>query len=225
MIDIDYSKFPPLNLEDELVKVTTSRKLLVEPYWTIPGDFEGDRYARYISQYPRYDGVYVRSKLLEKLIQAANSLPAQFRLVIRAGHRPISVQRQLVEDCSSAYLRQNPQASKDQALIHARTFFSDPDTEIPPHVCGAAVDVGVIGSDNRLLDFGSEINEESKISSLYSTDITHEQKTNRLMLTTVMLDADFASCKNEWWHFSYGDQTWAWFYGKKSSLYGLVEMV
>ena len=44
------------------------------------------------------------------------------------------------------------------------------------------------------------------------------------MLVSAMLDAGLASCKTEWWHFSYGDQLWAWFYGNKESLYSPTDI-
>lgn len=105
-------------------------------------------------------------------------------------------------------------------MEHARDFVSDPDTTLPPHVCGAAVDVDILDvGAGELLDFGSKINDDTEQSYLYYPNLTDEQKNNRLMLTTVMLDAGFASCTPEWWHFSYGDQIWAWFYGKENSLF------
>jgi D-alanyl-D-alanine dipeptidase len=76
----------------------------------------------------------------------------------------------------------------------------------------------------QLLDFGSKLNEDSERSFLHYPNLTKEQKENRLMLLTAMLDAGFASLMSEWWHYSYGDQTWAWFYGKTNSLYSPIDL-
>lgn len=222
---IEFSKFQSINKPDPLVKVVSTDKILLAPIWTIPGDFEGGMYADYISEHPEYDGIYVRSELLKRLKSAAASLADPYKLVICAGHRPLAVQKRLLKECAADYKRNNRGISDEEALEHARTFVSDPDIALPPHVCGAAVDVEIIDSStDKYLDFGNKMNEDNEKSLLYYPDLTEEQKANRLMLTTAMLDAGFASCMTEWWHFSYGGQVWAWFYGEQNSLYSPIDI-
>ncbi len=159
-----------------------------------------------------------------RLQAAAGSLDEQHRLVIRAGHRPIEVQRKLLEECAKEYKDENPDATDADALEHARTFISDPGITLPPHVCAAAVDVYIADAQSRKpLDFGAKINDDSDETFLYYPDLTAEQKSNRLILVKAMLGAGFASCMPEWYHFSYGDQVWAWFYGKTESLYSPID--
>lgn len=223
--NVDFSRFQSLNKQDPLIKMVSSHKLLIKPNWTIPGDFEGGMYADYIADHPEYDGVYVRSELLKRVIFAAESLAEPFQLVVRAGHRPIAVQKRLLKECAADYKRDNPEVSDQEALEHARNFVSDPDISLPPHVCGAAVDVELINSDTKkFLDFGSAMNDDNERSFLFYPQLTEEQKTNRLKLVRAMLGAGLASCKTEWWHFSYGDQLWAWFYGKQNSLYSPIDI-
>ena len=110
--------------------------------------------------------------------------------------------------------------------MHARIFVSDPDIELPPHVCGAAVDVELVdAATGQPLDFGSPINATSEKSFLHYPELTDLQRHNRQTLLVAMLTAGFASLASEWWHFSYGDQVWAWFYGESESLYSLAETV
>lgn len=222
---IDFSKYQSKDVQDPLVRVETSDRILVEPNWTLENDWEGKRYAEYIAHHPEYDGVYVRSGLLERLQSAAESLEEPYRLVVRSGHRPIDVQRQILKECVEEYQEDHPGVSDKEALDHARTYVSDPDITLPPHVCGAAVDVDVFDvSAGSLLDFGTKINDDSEKSFLYYPDLTDAQKRNRQLLTTAMLGAGFASCKPEWWHFSYGDQVWAWFYSEENSLYSPIDV-
>lgn len=222
---IDFSKYQSAGKDDPLVRVDTAGKVLVEPCWTDEDDWEGKRYQDYIAKHPEYDAVYVRSELASRLQAAANALDDRYRLVIRAGHRPIEVQRRILIDCANDYKADHPGISDKEALEHARDFVSDPDLTLPPHVCGAAVDVDVLDTaTNKLLDFGSKINDDTERSYLYYPDLTEEQKKNRLMLVTVMLDAGMASCMPEWWHYSYGDQIWAWFYDKENSLYSPIDI-
>jgi D-alanyl-D-alanine dipeptidase len=43
---------------------------------------------------------------------------------------------------------------------------------------------------------------------------------NRSLLATAMATAGFCQHPNEWWHFSYGDQLWAWRSGHAQACYG-----
>ncbi|CAN5430038.1 hypothetical protein BH10PAT3_BH10PAT3_0520 [soil metagenome] len=222
---IDFSKYQSLNQIDKLVKIETNDKIIVEPCWTLDDDWEGKRYSDYTAEHPDYNSVYVRSELATRLQAAAHALNDKYRLIIRAGHRPIEVQRKILIDCAYDYKVDNPGISDEDALEHAREFVSDPDLTLPPHVCGAAVDVDVMDeTTGELLDFGSKLNDDTEKSFLYYPGLTEVQKANRSMLVTAMLDAGMASCMPEWWHYSYGDQVWAWFYGEINSLYSPVNL-
>jgi len=222
---IDFTKIECLDLKDPLVKVIPSGRIIVEPVWTIVGEFEGGMYADYIANHPEYDGVYVRSQLLDHLEKAAESLPERYKLVIRAGHRPYEVQKRLLKDVMNDYKKDNSPVTDEEALKHARMYVSDPDIKLPPHCCGAAIDVDMFDTNTgQLVDFGSPMNEDSDISHLYSDRITSKQKDNRQLLLTTMLNADFSSYYGEWWHYSYGSEQWAWFYRKDSCLYGLIDL-
>lgn len=222
---IDFSKIGCIDQQDPLVKIEASDKIIVEPVWTLEGDFEGGMYADYIAEHPEYDGIYVRSELLKRLEEAASSLSDQYKLVIRAGHRPLAVQKRLLKECAEDYKNDNPGVSDEEALEHARTFVSDPDNSLPPHCCGAAIDLELMDtSTNKLVDFGSTMNVDDDISYLHYDDITDEQKANRMLLLATMLEQGLASTAFEWWHFSYGDEVWAWFYGEADSLYGLTDL-
>lgn len=199
--------------------------MLVEPNWKIKGDWEGRYYAEYIASHPEYNAVYARQSLATRLQKAAAELGTRYKLVIRAGHRSIQVQRNIYIACAKDYQNENPGVSYEDALKHARMFVSDPDLTLPPHVCGAAIDVDVFDvKSEQLLDFGSPLNDDTEKSFLHYSGLNDKQKGNRLMLLKAMLKAGFASCNTEWWHFSYGDQVWAWFYGKKHSLYNPVDI-
>ena len=222
---IDFSKIGCLDQHDPLVIVEPTEKIIVEPNWTIPGEYEGSMYAEYRKEHPEYDTVYTRTEVLKRLHHAANSLEDEYKLVIRAGHRPLDVQKAILNGCKNDYLKDNPGATEEDALEHARTFVDDPDIQLPSHCCAIAVDVYLIDVQyGKSLDFGTEMNDYNERSYLYAEDITDLQKINRDILINAMLDAGFASCYSEWWHFSYGDQIWAWFYGKKDCLYGLINL-
>lgn len=212
-------------LDEPLVKITNTASLLVEPIWENPiDDIEGPLYKEYILNNPSYDGVYLRQSVAELLYQAAKNLPKNQRLIIRAGHRPQEVQLKLLNMVKDKFLSKNPDADDGKALAFARTYVSDPRIKLPPHCCGAAVDVDVLDTSNdRLVDFGCPVNTDSDIAFLNSLKITESQRANRQMLVRAMTSAGFAAFDNEWWHFSYGDASWAEYYKKNITPYKIIE--
>ncbi len=50
-----------------------------------------------------------------------------------------------------------------------------------------------------------------------------EPRAWRDRLAIVMSEAGFVNYPHEWWHFSYGDQYWAWRTGALAALYGSAE--
>ncbi len=47
----------------------------------------------------------------------------------------------------------------------------------------------------------------------------------RKLLNEVMTTAGFCRHGNEWWHFSLGDQMWAWSLGKPLAIYGRADQI
>jgi zinc D-Ala-D-Ala dipeptidase len=216
-----------VNNAEPLIALKTSDHILIEPIWENPiDDLEGPLYQEYIKNNPSYDGLYVRQTVADMLQVAAEKLYPRYRLVVRAGHRPLSVQRTLLGMVRDEYLQEHPEATPDEALEFARTYVSDPDVKVPPHCCGAAVDVDLIEmATGELVDFGCPVNTDAPISFLETDQITIQQQASRDILHTAMNEAGFAPFQAEWWHFSYGDSEWARFYDKDTAhLYDVVSV-
>ena len=45
-----------------------------------------------------------------------------------------------------------------------------------------------------------------------------------MLLVETMLEVGFSNCRDEWWHYSYGDAGWAVRLGYPSCIYGQVEL-
>ncbi|HEY9648978.1 MAG TPA: M15 family metallopeptidase, partial [Chroococcidiopsis sp.] len=89
----------------------------------------------------------------------------------------------------------------------------------PPHSTGAAVDVTLVDAHGRVVDMGSAIDELSPRSfpnyfgpgeAGDQGDRTLTFHRDRTLLAEIMTAAGFLQHPNEWWHFSAGDQLWAW---------------
>jgi D-alanyl-D-alanine dipeptidase len=100
----------------------------------------------------------------------------------------------------------------------------------PPHSTGAAVDL-TIADGAGPLEMGGEIDAVGAISEPdhYGESARRragsreaEWHGRRQCLAQVMGAAGFAQHPNEWWHFSHGDQLWAWRTGAEAAIYGGV---
>jgi D-alanyl-D-alanine dipeptidase len=91
---------------------------------------------------------------------------------------------------------------------------TDPQTP-PLHSTGAAFDCTIQNENGNALFMGSPIDENSPRSNPdhYANDpmpegrMAHE---NRMFLINLMKAEGFCHHPEEWWHFSIGDQLWAW---------------
>jgi len=94
------------------------------------------------------------------------------------------------------------------------------------HQTGGAIDMCIINVKNKkLLNFGSKPYDYSRpVYSTYSKAVSTKARKNRLILRNVMIKTGFAPYDGEWWHFSYGDREWAYYYGKKYSIYKQVSV-
>lgn len=98
----------------------------------------------------------------------------------------------------------------------------------PPHSTGAAVDLTLENDTGQEIDMGSPIDETTERSypDHYADAASPERRnihTHRVLLNEVMSATGFKRHRNEWWHFSLGDQMWAWATGQPTARYGRVE--
>ena len=159
----------------------------------------------------------LRQAVLLRLLKAQTLLPC--RLLIFDAWRPIAVQKYMVEWSLA-------QPSADPAAVDALWAppSSDPLTP-PPHSTGSAVDLCLAGPDAEPLEMGGPIDSTGAIAEpnhfCFAVAGTKEYQwhSNRQLLARAMARVGFCQHPHEWWHFSYGDQMWAWHCGKPRALY------
>ena len=172
--------------------------------------------------------IYLRSRLIERLRAAANYLPADFTLVVWDGWRPIGLQRQLYDTYRTRLAADSGlEGDKlDKALSRFITVSSLDPACPSPHLTGGAIDLGLSDENGRPLDMGSKFDELTDRSrgDYYQTSgkksevIIHDR---RQLLHLAMGGQGFTNFETEWWHFNYGNQSWA-SETKESAIYGLV---
>ncbi|MDK2899075.1 MAG: zinc D-Ala-D-Ala dipeptidase [Patescibacteria group bacterium] len=194
-----------------------------EPFWDTANDIEGDCYKQYIKAHPDFS-LSIRSEVANRLIKAQNNLPSNWKIVLKAGFRPLSVQSELFQAIVNISKKTNPSFNDKQHIKYARIYVTDPSTKYcPSHITGGAVDIDIFDSSTKqFVDMGCLPNTNGEIASLHSNKVGLNQYNNRLTLLRAMLDAEFAPLANEWWHYQYGETYWAAFYGYKTTKYNLI---
>ncbi len=171
---------------------------------------------------------FLRKGVLERLIQAQLTLQERcpgWRLRIFDAYRPIPVQQFMVDytfDQLAAAEGIDPnglsQEVRSRLLDQVLTFWAIPSQNVatpPPHSTGAAVDLTLSEANGNPVDMGSPIDEISPRSypNYFADKLEADAQkahTYRSLLAEVMGSAGFRQHPNEWWHFSAGDQLWAW---------------
>jgi D-alanyl-D-alanine dipeptidase len=187
----------------------------------------------------------LRQGVIERLLDAQRLLQQHSpdgRLAIFDAWRPIAVQRFMVahalaEECAARGVDPScPSAERDAVEEVVGRFWAPPSDDPatpPPHSTGAAVDLTLASADGLPLDLGSPIdalgpvshpNHFAALARDASDPVLRQQaalfQERRSLLAAVMLQAGFAQHPNEWWHFSHGDQLWAWRTGGQQAIYG-----
>jgi D-alanyl-D-alanine dipeptidase len=166
---------------------------------------------------------YVRKDVLRRLVAASMNLPKGTKLVILDAWRPVVLQQAFFETLIEELHQTHPHASQRELETMATAFVAHPNAceqRPSPHLTGGAVDLTLVDEDGILMEMGTEFDEtvsasytryyEEKIErGEISSDAEWRYARNRRMLFHAMTAAGFTNFANEWWHFDYGNQLWA----------------
>lgn len=181
----------------------------------------------YVALGAPYNGVspwQLRTGVLKALQQAQNkltSLRLGWKIMMFDAYRPNAVQAFMVERefrlQAEAEGLNYAKLTEEQHEFLAKKVFriwgvpSDNPATPPPHSTGAAIDCTLADDKGAEIDMGSPIDENSDRSNPdYFTQIEPAIHANRVLLWDIMNSTGFQRHEAEWWHFSLGDQYWAW---------------
>ena len=177
----------------------------------------------------------LRLGVVQRLLDAQQQLvehDPSLRLSIFDAWRPIAVQAFMVDHsiaelCRERGVETRSEDAFDQVVADVGRFWAAPSRDPatpPPHSTGAAVDLTLSSSDGTPLAMGGEIDAIGAVSEPqhYAGREDSEARCwhqRRQLLAEVMGAAGFAQHPNEWWHYSFGDQLWAWRKGAAVAVY------
>lgn len=168
--------------------------------------------------------IILREAVVKKLIKAEELLKKQkpdLRLLVYYGYRSIKIQTlRFLEILNKTCKNYYPNPIDLYEAVHRSVAVPT----VAGHPTGGAVDTTIIDKYNREIDFGSKIYDYStKNSYVFSQNISKKSKKNRILLREIMLCVGFAPFDGEWWHFSYGDREWTYYYKRKFAIYQQIE--
>jgi len=166
--------------------------------------------------------VPVRNQVKDKLDQvdrALKEVDANLQLVVAYGYRSLEVQQHYFTIQKESYLSTQQFENEEDLNEIIHRLIAVPN--VAGHPTGGAVDVFIVDNrDGTKLDFGVPIfTFDSKDAYSLSPFISDEAKKNRLLLRKVMTSQGFAPFDGEWWHFSFGDKEWTFYYKQPYALY------
>ncbi|MDJ0572508.1 MAG: M15 family metallopeptidase [Pleurocapsa sp. MO_192.B19] len=185
-------------------------------------------YVKLGAEYGEKSPYCLRQGVIQALLEAQFLLEKRqpkWKIKIYDAYRPVGVQQFMVNYTFNSLVKnlnlkeQQLSAQQRQDLwgkVYQLWAAPSIDKQMPPpHSTGAAVDVTIVDQDGLTLNMGGEIDELSERSqpNYYLSDRDGDRQQyhfHRQLLNRVMTNAGFCRHPGEWWHFSLGDQMWAW---------------
>jgi len=195
---------------------------------------------------------FLRSGVLNALEQAQSRLQEQrpgWRIAIFDAWRPLEVQaymvwrqflaeaerdglvERLVPCASPAMLQEREPGIYRRLAPRVYRFWgvANPDpTRPPPHSTGAALDCTLWDEHGNPVPMGGPVDDFSDraapeyFAQAPAGSAEAQYHDNRMLLRAALAAQGFVQHPGEWWHFSLGDQLWAWRSGAAQARYGRI---
>lgn len=213
-----YQQIPIVDCGEPLVPIPPQVLALISPH----------PYVKLGAPYGQRSPFYLRQGVLDRLIHAQTLLQhlhPEWVIQVFDAYRPVAVQQYMVDYSVAEVLHSRgltsaelTESQRQEVLNLVYQFWAVPNPDPampPPHSTGAAVDVTLITQAGVAVEMGSPIDELSPRSypDHFADRIDPQEQSyhqHRQVLYQVMTQAGFKQHPHEWWHFSYGDQMWAW---------------
>lgn len=232
-----YQQTPIVECHEPLVPIPLDQFAVEHPH----------PYVKLGAPYRDTSPYYLRQGVLNRLLSAQQLLQQQcrgWRIQIVDAYRPIAVQQFMIDYTLAQLLQERNRVAEQLTAVERNALLSevyqfwavpslDPATP-PPHSTGAAVDITLVDAEGTVVDMGSPIDELSPRShphyfaTVQPASAIHR---HRELLRGIMLDTGFQQHPNEWWHFSLGDQLWAWLINqnqpstRRVACYGAIDVL
>lgn len=167
---------------------------------------------------------YVRETVAKMVHEATLQIPEPFSIGLVEGWRPLARQQRIYDFMWRSAVEAFPNRDRTALRRTVCRWVAPTDQKAPPgHCTGAAVDVWLLDPEGKEIDVWSPLSRH-QAARTYTLGIGEPHQAQRTMLIEAMLSAGFSNCRDEWWHYSYGDAGWAVRSAQPTCFYGLVEL-
>lgn len=146
-------------------------------------------------------------------------------LIIRSVWRSFEHQRLLWEKKYAVMQQKHPHKHPDELNKIVSRFIAPPTKSM--HATGGSVDALIYDVKNdRVRDFGNNVGFKLELDETcypHHPDISSVAQQNRKLLIDLFEEEDFVVDIMEYWHFDYGNASWATEKGQEYARYGVIE--
>ena len=178
---------------------------------------------------PRFD--YKRESVLRegvahRLARATERLPAGFAFGLVEGWRPPFIQARMFRAVWRDMEERHPGVPPEELRAIVERYSAPMDETVPPpHTTGAAFDLALY-EDGQASDMHSPFEWRDPAGfSLDADGLSDAARRNRDVLRAAFEGTGITNYPSEYWHWSHGDQGWAYRGDHPFALYGAVEPV
>jgi len=175
-------------------------------------------------RFPYRRETLARRSLAAKLCQAAANLPAGFKLAVLECWRPQHIQKRMHLGVRRRLRARYPDWSDTKLVRMANTLSAPLNPRVPPpHSTGGAVDLWLCDPDGNHLDASSPYEILDPRGYRFDAEgLTSEARRHRQIVWNALTPAGLTNYPSEYWHWSYGDQGWAYRGGHPNAIYGPI---
>ena len=166
----------------------------------------------------------VRKSVAEKLCAANASLPNGLKFAIIEGWRPPFIQKRMYLAIEARWRRVHPDWTEARIRRSVNQFSAPMDKKAPPpHTTGGAVDLMLAHDDGTLLDHITPyLYRDPKGSITKAPGLSPVAQKTRDIMEAVLLPTGMTNYPSEFWHWTYGDQGWAYRGRHPHAIYGPI---
>ena len=166
---------------------------------------------------------YAREGLAERLLRAHEALRrGGYGLLILECWRPPFIQRRMFLAVEADFREKNPDLSPEALRTLVERYSApDDDDAPPPHTTGGATDLWLAGPDGKPADLHAPFGFRDPEGFAFDAEgLTPEARANRDRLGEALDAQGITNYPSEYWHWSHGDQGWAYRGSHPEAVYG-----
>ncbi len=168
---------------------------------------------------------FARESVARMLDLAQSHLPRGLNLGLREAWRSIERQKFVYDRYFEKLRLEDPRRSYATLRRMTNRFYAPYDQKAPPgHTTGGAVDVWLLDARNEPIDLHGE-GERFLNAPTFKPGLPAPISEGRKVLFDALVRAGFTNCRDEWWHYSYGDSAWAVRLGLTECKYGFAPLL